>query len=171
MPQKKPFLHLQGRVDPKMRSEMERRIEQLSINGSPHFELFISSDGGDFHDGMRIAEMIQDYAGCVTGTVVRYAASAAVSILLMCDVRRATRSSILLAHNVRVEIPSEIFRNKHKLAQTVQDALAAADFVEDMYADKLKMSKRRVRAFLREDRTLTAKEALELGIIHEILKR
>ncbi len=160
---------LTGEVDEDMYEKAMANIHALDSTTGP-ITVKLMSGGGD----VSIARALYDsFRGCKN--IVRIqaygeVASAATIILQAADERVMGESSILMIHVGNENIPDEHPRNVDRLYHQHR---AEEKWMEDIYLKRIKEKKKRfTREQLRDklvwDTYLTAKEALDLGLIDKI---
>ena len=165
------ILYLHGEVNEEMAEYVMAAITVLEVRDSPAIEIRIMSTGGHAEAGLFIAQRLQDYGGNTTARVYLGAKSAAVTILLMCDRRLCEKDAMILVHegtHSLMDIPTFTLRSSAKMREIIDASLAQAEMIVRMYADKTGLPLGKMRKLMREDRDMSAQEALELGFIHEI---
>lgn len=162
---------LQGEVNEKMLYYVDAALSILEKEGSPAVTIEITSTGGSCPAGLYIASRILNYTGPTTAMVPIFAVSAAVSILLACDYRFCAHTAFIHAHESRVtweNIPCSSLRDPDFLKRLVSDALHDEGQIESMYSARTGLSLEETRKLLIADERLSAKQAEELGFVHEL---
>ena len=130
-----------------------------AIDSGDDIELIISSYGGDLDHALAIYKLMKPVSERVTARVIGVAASSATLILLAANKRIADKDSRLLIHLPFValegtaddlESAAAEMRNYESIVKEIYSSVAGAE------------------TLLKEERWLTAKEALEAGLITEI---
>lgn len=166
----KNILHLSGSVDNDMSVYVGEAMARLAIRDCPDVEIIIASKGGDFESGLDIYDALRLYPSHKTGIVHMQASSMAAIILQACEVRKCARHSYLLIHHISRETVSlDVLRNPEKLAKTVDDMEKRQERLYQILSQRTGKDKETIRKVCEEDRLMTAEEALEFGLIDEII--
>lgn len=134
--------------------------------------LLITSDGGEVTPGLSIIDSIrhiQARDGQVIGQVWGHAESMACDVLQACDVRRCSRSSILMVHGAWSDFSGldiEGMRAETKLMARI------TNFMLDLYTNRTKKPRTYWKTVMgrKNPRYYTAEEALEVGLVDEIVE-
>lgn len=145
-------------------------IMQKMHEGSPKLVIYMSSNGGEVTAGLDICDLLQFYPGKKVAVVHALAASVAAVILQVCDWRTATPHSRILIHHVS---------GRNITLDTIRDEERMKKFVEAMEIDQSKLysiltgrtrkSLEEIRETCKQDRSMPAKEALEYGLLDQII--
>lgn len=147
-------------------------LEQAICSAHNHnksVEIVISSKGGDVDEGLRVVKLIVNSPVMVNAIVVGQAGSMAAVILQCASIRRMELSATLHYHygSWRVSFlayfDAEMAERNRKKAVAYQHALILP------IVARTGMTEKEVHALLREDRKLSAEEALARGLIDEIV--
>ena len=130
-----------------------------AIDSGEDIELIISSYGGDLDHALAVYKLLKPVGDKVTAKVIGKVASAATVILLSADKRIADQDAELLIH-----FPStELRGTADELEETAMELRKYEGRLKEIYS-----SVAGAETLLKEERWLTAKEALEAGLITEI---
>ena len=130
-----------------------------AIDSGDDIELIISSYGGDLDHALAVYKLLKPVGDKVTAKVIGKVASAATVILLSADKRIADQDAELLIH-----FPStELRGTADELEETAMELRKYEGRLKEIYS-----SVAGAETLLKEERWLTAKEALEAGLITEI---
>jgi len=130
-----------------------------AIDSGDDIELIISSYGGDLDHALAVYKLLKPISEKVTAKVIGKVASAATVILLAADKRIADQDAELLIH-----FPStELRGTADELEETAIELRKYESKLKEIYS-----SVAGAETLLKEERWLTAKEALEAGLITEI---
>ena len=130
-----------------------------AIDSGDDIELIISSYGGDLDHALAVYKLLKPISEKVTAKVIGKVASAATVILLSADKRIADQDAELLIH-----FPStELRGTADELEETAMELRKYEGRLKEIYS-----SVAGAETLLKEERWLTAKEALEAGLITEI---
>lgn len=127
--------------------------------------LYINSGGGQLMAGYEIFCDLRLYSGKITAHVQSMAASAATVPMMACDKRVAEVVSIICIHN-----PSTVASGDHKeFKKTAEELDTIKNSIMNAYEPKLKISREEIAALMDEDKLLDVNQALEYGIIDEVI--
>lgn len=130
-----------------------------AIDSGEDIELIISSYGGDLDHALAVYKLLKPVGDKVTAKVIGKVASAATVILLSADKRIADQDAELLIH-----FPStELRGTADELEETAIELRKYENKLKEIYSGIAG-----AETLLKEERWLTAKEALEAGLITEI---
>ena len=130
-----------------------------AIDSGEDIELIISSYGGDLDHALAVYKLLKPVSEKITAKVIGKVASAATIILLAADKRIADQDAELLIH-----FPStELRGTADELEETAMELRKYEGRLKEIYS-----SVAGAETLLKEERWLTAKEALEAGLITEI---
>lgn len=149
--------------------------EALSQSGQEELEVLINSPGGDVFEGFTIANLLIG-RGNVTTTAVGLAASIASVILMAGDKVRMASGSMLMIHDAWAFEAG----NAREMRKTAELLDKISNQIALIYTEQIaKNGKlidgdkdetiRQVRQMMRAEKWLTAQEALELGLVDEIV--
>jgi len=130
-----------------------------AIDSGEDIELIISSYGGDLDHALAVYKLLKPISERVTARVIGVAASSATLILLAANKRIADKDSRLLIHLPFVAMEG----TADDLESAAAEMRNYESIVKDIYS-----SVAGAETLLKEERWLTAKEALEAGLITEI---
>jgi ATP-dependent Clp endopeptidase proteolytic subunit ClpP len=129
-------------------------------------DLHIDSIGGRLHAYVSIVDAISRTRAPINGIVTGYAGSSAFNILQFCDVRKAYRNADLMFHALNLNGVRDDDLNLEEIlrrSKRLQRRLIA------LLARRSGQPLSELRKWSREQKNFTAKEALALGLIDEIL--
>ncbi len=139
-------------------------------------ELLINSPGGDVFTGMAIASLLARRKGNTTTTAIGLAASIASIILLAGDKVQMDERAFLMIHDAWAFSAGDAseLRKDARLLEKISNQLA------ELYTGKIKASgklingneeetREKVRRMMKAETWLTAQEALDMGLIDEIV--
>ena len=130
-----------------------------AIDSGDDIELIISSYGGDLDHALAVYKLLKPISDKITAKVIGKVASAATVILLAANKRIADQDAELLIH-----FPStELRGTADELEETAMELRKYEGRLKEIYS-----SVAGAETLLKEERWLTAKEALEAGLITEI---
>lgn len=134
-------------------------------------ELSINSAGGSCLEGFAIYDAVRAQEGCtIIGEVIGECSSMASIILMAASVRRAHPNSRICIHKPR-------FMDFYTPTMTEEEALKIYNDLHDeterlkkIYLERTNMTEEQLEALMSEDRYITAEEALQYGVITEIIQ-
>lgn len=130
-----------------------------AIDSGEDIELIISSYGGDLDHALVVYKLLKPVSEKITAKVIGKVASAATVILLSADKRIADQDAELLIH-----FPSTVsFGTADEFEETAMELRKYEGKLKEIYSGIAG-----AETLLKEERWLTAKEALEAGLITEI---
>jgi len=132
------------------------------------FTLAISSAGGSLFDGLAMGNTLRRYdRGRVTAEIDGLAASAATLVAAGADRIAARSDARVLVHQAQVIAGGRA----EELAKFAAEARSLDESMARLYAWRSggKLDAEAAAALMREDRHLSAAEALELGLVDEVI--
>jgi len=159
---------LSGEVDLDMFQEFFKNFHVLnSTEGT--ITIYINSEGGDLDQGKAIYDIIKSSKSYVRGVVYGEASSAASLILQACDERAMSKNSYIMIHigqegNSGHPDNRARWEAKYKLD---------SEWMMKVYLEKIKekkprFTKNKLTEMLRFDTILSAKEAIDLGLLDRV---
>jgi ATP-dependent Clp protease protease subunit len=137
----------------------------------------IASEGGDFFEGLAMAELIAQYSGETTAKGVGLVASAATIIMMACDEKVMTQNSYFMIHSAwtMVEGNADKMQKSLNLLNSIDDQMAKIYTVQIQSKDKLikgsyDKTLETVKQMMKAETWLTASEAMELGFIDSVIE-
>ena len=143
--------------------------EGLSAMGGKDTVLRISSPGGSVFEAAKMVAAIERYSGRVVAEIDALAASAATHIMLAADEVRCRSNSQFMLHRASVITWGNVKDHESSI-----DLLRGADANQlAYYSDKTGKSVEELESLIdsKPEVWLTASEALDLGLVDEILPR
>ncbi|PKR82569.1 head maturation protease, ClpP-related [Heyndrickxia camelliae] len=134
-----------------------------SIKEDEDIELEINSYGGDVFAGIDIMNTLRGHKGNVTITITGIAASAASIICMGADTIKAYSNTQLMLHNAW----TYAMGNAKELRKVADDLESINESVLASYTHRIDENK--AKELLDNETYLSAKKALELGLIDEIV--
>lgn len=136
----------------------------------------ISSEGGDYFEGLSIANLISSYEGQTTGRGMGIVASAATLVLLSCDEKMMTKNSFFMIHSAWsfVEGNAQDMQKSINLLNNIDEQMAKIYTAQLQSKDKLfggdyDKTLAEIKKMMQAETWMTASEALELGFIDGLL--
>lgn len=141
--------------------------DKNGLNGDsrPEIKIELTSNGGDVISGFNVVDIIQSSKTPVTITTFACAASMGALILLSAKKRRAYKNSIILIHDGSLQLQGS--SRKAKNTMSFYDKLDAR--VKEYILSNTKITEELYDSKVDEEWYMFADEALELGIITEIV--
>jgi ATP-dependent protease ClpP protease subunit/plasmid maintenance system antidote protein VapI len=137
----------------------------------------IASEGGDFFEGLAMAELIAQYSGETTAKGVGLVASAATIIMMACDEKVMTQNSYFMIHSAwtMVEGNADKMQKSLKLLNSIDDQMAKISTAQIQSKDKLikgsyDKTLETVKQMMKAETWLTASEAMEFGFIDSVIE-
>lgn len=150
--------------------ETDARLQQESIARSTYFTtpiwLHVKSYGGSILDAFAVADCIQQCTSPIYSIVEGYACSAASIIAAACTKRLIQPNAYVLIHQFSSFVIGTYEQFKDDMI--LQDMLI--EQMVDFYHAHSKLKRKQVRAMLQRDTWMNAQQALEAGLVDEILK-
>lgn len=141
-------------------------INKILDNISGDIEVHINSMGGDVFEGLAILAALTEYdKGQKTAIVNGYCASAATLPLFAMDNVKSHESAMFCFH----KSATVAFGHATDLRKAAEDLDKIDGSVVDLYMKRFKGTEEELHALLDEDRLMSAKEALELGFVDELV--
>jgi ATP-dependent Clp protease, protease subunit len=134
-----------------------------TIKEDEDIELEINSYGGDVFMGIDIMNTLRGHKGKVTAIITGIAASAAGVIVMGADTIKAYGNSQLMLHNAWTIVAG----NAKELRKAAEDLESIGESVLASYTHRLDADT--VKKLLDEETYLSAKKALEYGLVDEIV--
>jgi len=133
----------------------------------------LNSPGGSVVEGLAIANLLNGYSGGVTVQVVGYAASIASVIVAKANKAVMSKDSFLMIHEPYVGVMGATAEELANLSDTAQKF---EDLIVNSYLDSMDKrgkkesgTEKKIRKAMKAETWYTAQEALELGLIDEIV--
>jgi ATP-dependent Clp protease protease subunit len=142
------------------RAEDDKRID-MSIN----------SPGGSCLEGFAIYDAVRAQEGCiVTAEVIGECSSMASIILMAASVRRAHPNSRICIHKPRYADFYTETMTEEEAKKIYNDLHDETQRLKNIYLERTTMTEEQLESLMSEDRYITAEQALEYGVITEIIQ-
>ena len=168
-----------GKIKREMCGKTLDRLTLLQFrSASEPIKLLINSGGGDIDAAIDLCDFMDHVLTVpIHGVVIGECSSAATFVLLSCSVRKATQHSRFVIHSGTtggVEFKMDKMTPKN-LTDLTEEATNTAKMVVGFYAQKLGKSTSEVEKLIergdqRFNSALTAQEAMEVGLITQIVE-
>lgn len=135
------------------------------LRGAKDVIVNINSPGGNYIEGVAMYNMLVQHQGEVTVNVLGQASSAAAIVAMAGDNLLMAPSAVLFIHNVHADVYGD--RNELREVADMLDKLDGA--LGGIYAARSGQKPQKIADMLDAETTLTAKEAVELGLADKVL--
>ena len=138
-----------------------------SVVEMPHIQVLLSTYGGDVYDGLSLYDAIKNSNTEVDITCFGKIMSMGIIILLASKNRKAYRNTTFMIH----EISSGAIGKLAELEESVDETKRLNKVLFDIIEKETKITKEKLEEVYikKQDWFFTAEEALELGLITEII--
>jgi ATP-dependent Clp endopeptidase proteolytic subunit ClpP len=143
-------------------------IMNTAENAVDVLELEINSPGGSVFDGYTIYQEIKslrDRGVVVNATITGMAASMASVICMACDKVSMVKHGRMMIHDAS----SGTHGNAESLRKTAELLDGISDNIAEIYAGKTGMDKEEIRAMMKRETWMNAKESIANGFVDEII--
>ncbi len=165
---KKRTLYIEGEINFEMAKRIGASILWLNAqDDSSKITLYFNSNGGTVYSGLNIYDIVRHSKAPVTGIVFRCANSMAAIILQACKIRKILKNSQIMLHNIR--ITEEWHKFEEDLEKTLSDTKKDQQAVYEILSERIGRSIEEIKTVCREEKTFSAQEAKEFGLIDEII--
>lgn len=141
---------------------MKKNLEGHENDG---IELHINSKGGDAFEGMAMLGLLKGVTGEKVAIVEGICASAATLPLFAMDKVKAQETSMFLFH----KSATMAYGHSEDLKKSAEELDTIDETITELYAKKFKGTNEELVALLSSDKLISAKQALEYGLIDEII--
>ncbi len=163
-------IDLCGEVDENMAMYVRDSLMMLVANDNPDITVVITSNGGEVSVALAIYDMLVNYPGKVTGEIKSFCRSAATLIFQACGRRVISPNSKIKIHNILVSgLSLSVMRNPKKIAIVIAGLEADQRTINKIYSLRTGQSLKKVEKESNRDIEMTAQEALEFGLVDEII--
>ncbi|OHA20119.1 MAG: hypothetical protein A2836_01520 [Candidatus Taylorbacteria bacterium RIFCSPHIGHO2_01_FULL_45_63] len=166
----KHILDIRGTIDEETADYVRNALTELAAAGTPPIKILITSSGGDVDIGLHIYDGVACYRNTVEGIVIGFARSMAAIILQGCDVRMCLPHSKILIHHVsQRQVKLDDMRDETKRMDILAKTEVNQNYLYKILAERTGKTIEVIRCECEKDRNMTAEEALEFGLIDEIV--
>lgn len=137
----------------------------LEQAGGEDITLLVNSGGGSMVAGSEIRSILRRYSGKTEALVQSMAASAATFAADGCQTIRSEPGAIFCYHNPMLQTEGD-YQTHEKAAEELRNLHEAA---VNVYVARTGRSREEIGALLDEDKLISPQQALELGLIDEVL--
>ncbi len=144
----------------------ERFKDELKGVSAPVINVKIKSNGGDVFEAFAIYDELRSMPARVVVDVVGSSASAATIIAAAGDEVRISENSRYLVHNAQ----SFVAGNKEALAEMYETLQSIDNQIINTYVKRTGKDRNVLAELMKEERWMTAEEALDWGFVDKIIK-
>lgn len=166
--QKKRTIYLNEDITPRESKEFGMAMMWLNAQSDEEIKLVIDCTGGIVTAGLDMFDMIMFSNAPVAGIVYSRADSMASVILQACDKRYALPHARMLIHYLKTnEIPlNELDEEPEKALRSAKER---QNSINEIYQKATGRSIEEIKSKMKENKSMTAMEALDFGLIDEII--
>lgn len=149
-------------------SELLPKLERLSR--SAPWIIYISNRGGDLYSAFSIIDAINLFCKKSVGVVVGNCYSAAVDLLLSCDVRLCTPLSHIMIHETSLMFSD--YERTSRLSEEVEMQKRIEDERVKVILKRTLIDKETLQSYIdrKEDMYFNSKQSLEWGLVDSLVK-
>ncbi len=141
----------------------------LESIGSPPVTIRINTTGGSTDSTCTIHDALKLYEGETTGLVIGKAYSGGSMILQACKKRVITKNSTMLIHYGSERLDREELLDVNKRKKVLSKLTEMKTVTESFFFNRSKAKQKDLRALLKRDCIISAKEALKYDLVDEII--
>jgi len=146
---------------------LEKFAAQLKGLDVPNLTIELKSNGGDLFEAFAIYDSIRNLPARVTVDIVGASASAATIIASGADKIRISENSNYLVHNARTFVEG----NKEEMKEVFDQLSKFDNQILDIYVKRTGKTKDVLSELMKQEKWITAQEALNYGFVDEIIKQ
>lgn len=168
-----------GDVNEEASERITMSLTLLNTQSNDPVTLNIDSSGGDVSVGLVIYDAIRLSEAMVWGVVCGSAHSMASVILQACDMRKMTRHSTLLIHNIRRSVRLKMLLpdeeniygrvNVDSMVKEWDSTIRSQGNVIKIYSERTGRTPTEIINAMNAEKVFTADEAKEFGLIDEVI--
>jgi ATP-dependent protease ClpP protease subunit len=143
--------------------EEDAKLENKKVT---QLNIYINSNGGCARSGLLLYDIVRGLSCNVTTIAHGLVASAATLLFLAGNNRLITPNSVLLIHEVSMEIDGAL----HTVKTDLKNALNMSSDFANIYYKHSNLSKHTIRKIMKSDLETSAKLALRYGLAHSLTK-
>ena len=142
-----------------------------SLDENKEIYLYINSPGGSIDSGLAIYDTIK-YIKAPVHTVCCGLAASMGAFLLTCGVKRSAMAhSKILIHQPRINLKGGMQLRQTDVEKRSQSLIKVREILEEVMANNVGVSVEQMHRDCEADHWMTAEEAKEYGIIHNIIEK
>lgn len=140
--------------------------EKVFSSQAKKIRLNISSLGGDVNDAFSIYDMLKSHPAYIEANIEGWTASSGTLIAMSADSVRMSENAMFLIHNAWMGTigDAEEHRKNAELLEKINNKLVA------VYKKKTKKREQTISSLMKEEKWITADEAMEMGFVDEVFK-
>ena len=131
-------------------------------------EIRIFTGGGIVHAGLDIYDALRNYKGKKTGLVYAYARSMGATILQACDERVCLPYATVLIHHITSRVSLDELEDPGRFGKIIASMRKDQEIIYAILTERTGTSVDKIRNACRRDQDMSAREALEFGLIDRI---
>ena len=172
--QKRTIL-LYGEIDGEMDVKVKKALTYFNLQSAEEVTMFIDSGGGKIANAFSIYDCIRSSKAPVKAVVMGNCFSAAVTVMLACNTRIATRHSFVMTHFVRNRCVEVFCSDTDEEAERrmFEASRKNAAAIVKIYCERTGCNPERARDLMKRGELVeikySADEAKELGFITEVV--
>lgn len=165
----KRIIYLSGDINAEIANKFGKAVVWLNAQSSKKpISLYIDSAGGLVSAGLDIYDMVRHSKASITGIVYRRAYSMASVILQGCASREALPNAELLVHSIRLnELP--LSNVEEDIDKALNRSRVMQEAINEILKNRTGLSTATIKRMNRENKYMSAQEALACGLIDKIL--
>lgn len=149
-----------------------KMITWLNVKNSKEIIVYIDCSGGKIGPGFDIYDKLKESAAPITGKVYSKARSMAIIVLQGCKKRQIMKHGNLGFHKIEIELKGEMENIKKIVDGDSKEAQEYEEYQKEYYriiAERSSLSTIRIQEFCELKCELSAQEALDFGLVDEII--
>lgn len=167
-----PWILIVGDIDNRLYGQVASDLAWLHTKGNPAVKIVIDSAGGKSVTGRNIYDLIRLYPGRTTGLVINTAKSAATIVLQACDNRLCAEHASILIHETWLD--GQAIRRRDFVDEELRNKQIAhldkhIDLACEIFSVRTGRHPEEIKAVLEKEEEMSPKEALDFGLIDEIV--
>lgn len=164
------IIFIDDEINGKMASYVCQCTTNLFSRGCPPITVIITSNGGDVTVGLDIYDILSIYPAPIEGVVVGYARSMATVILQACSKRCSCEHARIMIHHIsQRQISLDVIRRPKRTRSLCLDMEVTQNLLYNILSKRTGQPVNRVRTVCKQNKDMTAKQALEFGLIDVIV--
>ena len=146
---------------------ISKAIYKLTHMKEDNIYIYIDSFGGNIKHGNRFIEVIEYFSKIKKiYCIASYAASMAFIILQKCPYRYATKTSILMQHNIKVSL---VNNEKNNIKNYIEYVDNIENYLIEQQITRLKMEKEKFIELVKNDWWITGSQALNKNVVDKLV--